>query len=121
MEFVMGKLQYIETSDALEKSFVQGGMVISLIEPILIQRVPGMWNDPKTGQNQMVVTHQFIEDPYWPLHREARMPFRLDDFRTVRILNPDSSKDVEEAKRYDTFLSDAFAKAAGLVKPTRIR
>ncbi len=116
MEFVMGKAVDCDNDVSLHSEFSNGGEIL-LLEPVIVQRVPGMWQDPKTGQQQMVVTHQFIEDPYWPLHRGAEMPFRLDDFRTVRLMQSDLPRDVEEIRKYESFLTEYFAKSKGLVLP----
>lgn len=119
MQFVMGKVE-ITTEAFLLDAFAENRN-IKLIEPVLIQRLLGLWQDPSTGKQQQVVTHQYVEDPYWPSHRESVLPFRLTDFSTVRLLNAESSKDVEEIKRYETYLTSAFAKTSGLVLPLQKR
>jgi hypothetical protein len=118
MQFVMGKVVISSTRFTLPEQllewFSEGG-TINLIEPLMIHRVPAMMQDPKTGQQQMVITHQFIEDPYWPIRREIEVPFRLSHFLSVRLMDLQNAKDLEEVGRYENSLTQFFAKSQGLV------
>lgn len=130
MQFVMGKVDEeafsvrradIVTMDRLFIDTFNERGIITLTEPIMIHRVPGMWQDPKTGDKQMVVTHQFIEDPYWPIRRGLKMPFNLGIFLSARIMDQTHPKDMEEIARYETSLEKSFSDASGLVKLGSIR
>ena len=120
MQFVMGKLDLDWDERTLLEAFT-AGEVIPLIEPIVIQRVPVVQVDERTGKQTMVMTHQFVEDPYWPVRRNFRVPVSLGKFLSVRCMDLTNAKDMEEIARYENSLQHSFQAALGLVKPTPLR
>jgi hypothetical protein len=116
LQFVMGKTDL--TKQKLDHAFSEG-QTIELMEPLIIHRVMGMDQDAKTGQQRMVITHQIIEDPYWPVRREVKLPLKLSHFLSVRMMDDTNAKDLDEIGRYENSLKRSFTQNAGLVLPMR--
>ena len=91
-------------------------MMIDLIEPVLVHRVFVMGKNPD-GSQALIVTHQFIEDPYWPNTRGAEVPFNLGHFLTARFFDGTIPQEQEEIARYENALVSRFAAKSGLVLP----
>lgn len=119
LQIVMGKVSSLQTEvgqSEINTVSLQTLNLIWLLEPIMIHRCFTVNVDAR-GQQSMAVTHQMLDDPYWLGERADEMPFKLSNFLSTRIMNPENNLEASEITRYENSLVEKWAKQKGIVLP----
>jgi hypothetical protein len=99
--FVMGQIESLED--------VKGGLV-TLTEPIWIQRCPTM-----DANKQMVWIHQPVQDPLWPTSRDRKVTVNVTPFACFYCLDEAIPKEANEIRTYTAMLAQMHTLNSGLV------